>query len=117
LRLPDLDGLIKGATAIRLPGRQVEAIYFDTADLRLARNGITLRYRSGEDGPPWTPDLVHTEEVTGSIPVSPTQLSGQLRSCNWPFVVQVQVQVPHPLWIAAAVDRSATSPGFLAAIE
>jgi len=29
--------------------------------------------------------LIHTEEVTGSIPVSPTQLSGQLRSCDWPF--------------------------------
>ena len=29
--------------------------------------------------------LVHTEEVTGSIPVSPTQLSGQSRSRDWPF--------------------------------
>jgi hypothetical protein len=36
--------------------------------------------------------LVHTEEVTGSIPVSPTQLSGQLRSCNWPFLILVQQQ-------------------------
>jgi hypothetical protein len=34
--------------------------------------------------------LVHTEEVTGSIPVSPTQLTGQLRSCDWPFWVPVQ---------------------------
>jgi len=34
--------------------------------------------------------LIHTEEVTGSIPVSPTQLSGQLRSCDWPFSVCVQ---------------------------
>jgi hypothetical protein len=34
--------------------------------------------------------LVHTEEVTGSIPVSPTQLSGQLRSRNWPFLMPVQ---------------------------
>src|SRR5579859_343353 len=34
--------------------------------------------------------LVHTEEVTGSIPVSPTQLTGQLRSCNWPFLMPVQ---------------------------
>jgi hypothetical protein len=35
---------------------------------------------------------VHTEEVTGSIPVSPTQLSGQLRFCNWPFLVFRQQQ-------------------------
>jgi hypothetical protein len=34
--------------------------------------------------------LVHTEEVTGSIPVSPTQLTGQLRSCGWPFLMPVQ---------------------------
>src|SRR5207302_8559473 len=33
------------------------ATYYDTAELRLARNGITLRYRSGEDGPPWTVKL------------------------------------------------------------
>ena len=52
LRLPDLSGLVKGATAVRLPGRHLEATYYDTAELRLARNGITLRYRSGEDGPP-----------------------------------------------------------------
>lgn len=57
LRLPDLSGLVKGATAVRLPGRHLEATYYDTAELHLARNGITLRYRSGEDGPPWTVKL------------------------------------------------------------
>ena len=57
LRLPDLSGLVKAATAVRLPGRHLEAIYYDTAELRLVRNGITLRYRSGEDGPPWTVKL------------------------------------------------------------
>jgi hypothetical protein len=36
--------------------------------------------------------LVHTEEVTGSIPVSPTQLTGQSRSCDWPFWILVQQQ-------------------------
>ena len=30
--------------------------------------------------------LVHTEEVTGSIPVSPTQLSGRFRSWNRPLL-------------------------------
>jgi len=57
LRLPDLNGLVKGATAVRLPRRRLEAIYFDTPELRLARSGITLRYRTGEDGPPWTVKL------------------------------------------------------------
>src|ERR1700679_3179393 len=34
--------------------------------------------------------LVHTEEVTGSIPVSPTQLSGQFQSRDWPFLMPLQ---------------------------
>jgi CHAD domain-containing protein len=54
MRLPDLGSLIDGATAIPLPGRHLEAVYYDTADLRLARSGITVRYRTGEGGPPWT---------------------------------------------------------------
>src|SRR6266436_2983382 len=33
LRLPDLSGLVKAATAVRLPGRHLEAIYYDTAEL------------------------------------------------------------------------------------
>lgn len=33
----------------------LRATYYDTADLRLARHGVTLRYRTGEgDGPTWT---------------------------------------------------------------
>lgn len=33
----------------------LRATYFDTADLRLARSGVTLRYRTGETGGPiWT---------------------------------------------------------------
>ena len=57
LRLPDLSGLVKAATAGRLPDRHLEATYYDTADFGLVRNGITLRYRCGEDGPPWTVKL------------------------------------------------------------
>ncbi len=57
LRLPDLSGLVKAATAGRLPDRHLEATYYDTADFGPVRNGITLRYRCGEDGPPWTVKL------------------------------------------------------------
>ena len=39
MRLPDLGGLVDGATAVPLPGRHLEAVYYDTADLRLARRG------------------------------------------------------------------------------
>src|SRR5580704_457791 len=57
LRLPDLSGLVKAATAGRLPDRHLEATYYDTADFGLVRNGITLRYRRRGDGPPWTVKL------------------------------------------------------------
>ena len=38
-----------------LPDQQLRATYFDTADLRMARQGVTLRYRTGEgETPRWT---------------------------------------------------------------
>ncbi len=38
-----------------LPDQQLRATYFDTADLRMARHGVTLRYRTGEaETPRWT---------------------------------------------------------------
>jgi CHAD domain-containing protein len=54
VRIPDLNGLITGASAVVLAGRDLDALYYDTTDLELARSGITLRHRSGEPGPPWT---------------------------------------------------------------
>ncbi len=45
-------------------GRELRATYYDTADLRLARMGITLRYRTGESGPPW-----HLKLPTGTTGV------------------------------------------------
>jgi len=65
MRLPDLGGLVDGATAVPLPGRHLEAVYYDTADLRLARSGITVRYRTGEDGPPWT--VKFPEDSSGAV--------------------------------------------------
>ena len=55
--LPDLAGLVPGATAVALPELRLDATYYDTADLRLARWGITLRCHDGESGPPWTVKL------------------------------------------------------------
>ena len=38
-----------------LPDQQLRATYYDTGDLRLARHGVTLRYRTGEsEAPRWT---------------------------------------------------------------
>jgi CHAD domain-containing protein len=45
-RLPPLTGVAKEITARRLVTVRQRAIYLDTEDLRLARNGITLRHRT-----------------------------------------------------------------------
>ena len=39
VRLPDMTGLVPGATAIELPELCLDATYYDTDDLRLARSG------------------------------------------------------------------------------
>jgi inorganic triphosphatase YgiF len=40
---------IESLTALTL-----RSAYYDTVDLRLARNGVTLRHRTGDEGPVWT---------------------------------------------------------------
>ena len=54
--LPDLTGVLDGVTSKPFPERVLEATYYDTADLRLARWGASLRYRTG-DGTGWTVKL------------------------------------------------------------
>jgi CHAD domain-containing protein len=55
--MPDLTGVVPGAKAVVLPEVVLDATYYDTGDLRLARAGITLRHRGGEAGPAWTVKL------------------------------------------------------------
>lgn len=52
--LPDLNGLVPGASVATLEMRHLDATYYDTKELDLARWGITLRDRTGDSGPPWT---------------------------------------------------------------
>lgn len=59
--LPDLNDIAEGVTAESRPERSLRAVYYDTADLRLARWGVTLRHRSGE-GSGWTVKLPEGEE-------------------------------------------------------
>jgi len=54
--LPDMNGVAEGVAPEPLPARSLDAIYYDTADLRLARWGVSLRFRSG-DGSGWTVKL------------------------------------------------------------
>lgn len=52
--LPGLTDLVPEGGDSTTPGQlRLRATYYDTDDLRLARMGITLRHRTGENGPPW----------------------------------------------------------------
>lgn len=53
--LPDLAAVDGVSTIVRGP-RTLMAVYYDTADLRLARWGVTVRHRAG-DGDGWTVKL------------------------------------------------------------
>jgi inorganic triphosphatase YgiF len=53
--LPDLDGVVDGAKPGKPVRQDLDAVYYDTADLKLLRRGVTLRFRRGEPpGDVWT---------------------------------------------------------------
>jgi CHAD domain-containing protein len=85
--LPSLESTGAGIfSVVELPSQALSAIYYDTDDLRLARSGLTLRHRSGEDGvQPWTLKLpvrgtdISRDEITydagpGDPPAGATDL-------------------------------------------
>lgn len=49
--LPDLAGVIEGVAVAPTETIRMETVYYDTPDLRLARWGVSLRWRAGEG---WT---------------------------------------------------------------
>lgn len=49
--LPDLNGVVEGVAVSTPEAVRMETVYYDTADLRLARWGVSLRHRAGEG---WT---------------------------------------------------------------
>ncbi len=56
--LPDLSACVPaGGRIVTRPPVKLRAMYYDTDDLRLARAGVSLRYRRGDDGAPWTVKL------------------------------------------------------------
>lgn len=63
-RLPELDGVLEGLTAVPAGESRSDATYHDTPDLRLARSGVTLRHRSGEG---WTLKLPTADGNDGML--------------------------------------------------
>lgn len=60
--LPDLPGGVAAGT------RVLDATYWDTPDLRMARDGVTLRHRTGEGADRWTLKL--PKAATGGVGLS-----------------------------------------------
>ncbi|HET9771999.1 MAG TPA: CYTH and CHAD domain-containing protein [Acidimicrobiia bacterium] len=58
--LPPLDDLAADLTVEPLKAKKLDATYYDTRDLRLARAGVSLRHRLGDE-PPWTVKLPEGE--------------------------------------------------------
>jgi CHAD domain-containing protein len=64
--LPDLCGALNGAAPSGPEEWRLEAVYFDTPDLRLLRRGVTVRFRRGEEpADVWTAKLPDEAPATG----------------------------------------------------
>jgi CHAD domain-containing protein len=79
--LPDLRGAADGAAVTGPEESRLEAVYFDTADLRLLRRGVTVRFRRGEQPTEvWTATLPEQAPEVGlarreiSIPGGPNSV-------------------------------------------
>jgi CHAD domain-containing protein len=56
--LPDLTSCVPaGGRIVTYPPIRLRATYYDTEDLRLARAGVSLRVRRGDESEPWTVKL------------------------------------------------------------
>jgi CHAD domain-containing protein len=60
--LPELGGVIEGVAVAPLETVRMETVYYDTPDLRLARWGVSLRWRAGEG---WTVKLAAPPAAPG----------------------------------------------------
>lgn len=52
--MPNLDDVQPGLREVSRAALDLDATYYDTPDLRLVRDGISLRRRTGEGDPTWT---------------------------------------------------------------
>ncbi len=106
LTLPDLADVLPGITVGPVSNLQLNAVYYDTPTLSMARSGVTLRARLGEPGPIWTlkvsssgggPELSRHEylfdEPLGPVPLAARQAArGYVRSQRLDPVVRMHTQ-------------------------
>ncbi|HZU61458.1 MAG TPA: CYTH and CHAD domain-containing protein [Solirubrobacteraceae bacterium] len=84
--LPDLRGALNGIVPGAVQEWRLEAVYFDTSDLRLLRRGVTLRFRRGEEpGDLWTAKL---PESTPALGMSRREISVAAGPASMPTVLE-----------------------------
>lgn len=86
--LPPLDAA-GSPTAVPRARRMLRATYHDTADLRLARSGATLRHRTGEGSAQWTlklPTATEGDRLELSVRAPATAIPAELRSLVTAYV-------------------------------
>lgn len=84
--LPDLRGALDGAAPDAPTERRLEAVYFDTPDLRLLRRGVSLRFRRGEEPREvWTAKL---PERGPKIGISRREVSVPARAGSMPTLLE-----------------------------
>ena len=85
--LPELSGILPGVEVHTLPDVALETTYYDTADLRLARHHLTLRFRRQTElvpGPRRADDRSTTEVWTVKLPVSSDSTVLARTEVTWP---------------------------------
>jgi CHAD domain-containing protein len=84
--LPDLNGTLDGAAASGPEEWRLEAVYFDTPDLRLLRRGVTVRFRRGEEpAEVWTAKL---PEETPALGASRHEISIPGKASSMPALLE-----------------------------
>src|SRR5579859_6109571 len=64
--LPDLSAVVEGGGVRAGEDQHLDAVYYDTSDLRLLRRGVTVRFRRGErPGDVWTAKLPSEARALG----------------------------------------------------
>jgi CHAD domain-containing protein len=85
--LPDLSGVLPGVEVHTLPDVALETTYYDTADLRLARHHLTLRFRRQTELVPGPRRVDHpstTEVWTVKLPTSSDSTLLARTEVTWP---------------------------------
>ena len=92
--LPDLDGVVDGVKPGPVEVASLEATYYDTPDLRLARSGITLRYRlEGAGQGRWTLKLPEGSGAGAALSRTELEVPGEPGTVPEDLADLVQVHV------------------------